>query len=349
MTVELPPAVWHAVHAAAAPSTPWPPTDGATADLFLAQASQEGLEPLLFEAQDLPDALRAALLRQAGRRRLAQARALIMTRALGALCRVMGDEAFVVLKGADYMWRLYARPELRPMQDIDILVPRGRVDAVCQRLLAGGLQPRPPAGPAQAAPSYYERAFLLGDVIVEVHHSFLQRSRLRVDYDAVWSRRRPGPAAAPGAGRLDDVDAVAYHALALAKDEFSAALIRYVDWWQMLRGQPALLAAAAVRAREWHAKRALFGALRQAAALFPELGGPDVQAVGRSLVGPVARSFLVRSVLPPPAEQGRAHAVSRGRQLWRKFWLIDTLPHRLGFAWEHAFASLRGGPKSGGG
>jgi hypothetical protein len=349
MTVELPPAVWQAVHSAAAPGRPWPPADDAAADLFLAQAAREGLGPLLFAAPDLPPALAAARARQAATRHLFAARAGILLRALGELGRVMEGEPFVVLKGADYMWRLYPRPDLRPMQDLDVLVPHGRVDAVCARLRAGGLQPRAPRGPAQAAPSYYERAFLLGDVIVEVHHSFLQRSRLRVDYEAVWERRRPCPAAGASAFRLDDADAVAYHALALAKDEFSAVLVRYVDWWLLLRGRPDLLAAAAGRAREWRARRAFFGALRQSAAFFPELATPEVQDVGRTLLGPLARAWLAGWVLPPLGEQGRAGAVSRGRQLWRKFWLMDGLRHRLAFAAQHARAVARGGRGGGAG
>ena len=348
MTVELPPAVWQAVQAAASPGQPWPPADEAAASRFMAQAQREGLGPLLFAAPSLPPALAAAVSGQAATGRLFAARAQILLRALAELGRVMDGEPFVVLKGADYIWRLYPRPDLRPMQDIDVLVPRGRVDAVCARLRAAGAQPRAPRGPAQAAPSYYERGFLLGDAIVEVHHSFLQRSRLRVDYDALWERRLPCAPAGPSAFRLADADAVAYHALALAKDEFTAMLVRYVDWWLLLRGRPELLAAGAQRAREWRARRSFFGALRQSAAFFPELAAADVQGVGRALLGPLARGWLSRFVLPPAAEQGRAGVVTRRRQLWRKFWLMDTLRHRLAFAVQHARAGTRGAQAGGG-
>ena len=179
-------------------------------------------------------------------------------------------------------------------------------------------------------------------MIVEVHHSFLQRSRLRVDYDGVWERRVPCPPAGASAFRLDEADAVAYHALALAKDEFSAMFVRYVDWWLLLRGRPTLLAAAAQRAREWRARRAFFGALRQSAAFFPELAAAEVQDVGRALLGPVARGWLARFVLPPSGEQGRAGVVTRRRQLWRKFWLIDSVGNRVAFAARHAVDAVRG-------
>jgi len=337
----LPAPVWRAVHAAAN-GEPWPPSDDRAGELFVAQASREGLLPLLFEAADLPDAVRAAVGRQPALLALARARAAILFRALGTLGDLLRDEPFVVLKGADYAFRLYPRPEQRPMQDLDVLVPGDRLPAVCERLQAAGLVARRPRTAAREAPSYYERAFLMGDVVVEVHQAFLQRSRLRVDYEAVWRRRVPIAQAGPAAARLDDVDALAYHALSLAKDEFSVPLVRYVDLWLMLHAGPELLGAAAARAAEWRAARALFGALHQAGRLFPELAEVSVRSVARALVGPLSGRFLARFVLPPPEEQGRAGAVGRARQLWRKFWLMDDVWRRLAFAAEHAGASARG-------
>lgn len=49
--------------------------------------------------------------------RLAEARAGILESALRALGELMAGEPFVVLKGADYMRRLYPGPARRPMQD----------------------------------------------------------------------------------------------------------------------------------------------------------------------------------------------------------------------------------------
>jgi hypothetical protein len=337
----VPEALWAAVHAAAA-GEPWPPSSERTAGLLLDQADREGLLPLLFEAPAPPEVVRAALERQRARLRLAEARAQILAGALRSLAEVLEGEPFVVLKGADYMRRLYARPALRPMQDIDVLVPAPRLEAVCARLLARGLVRRAPTRAAREAPSYYERAFLLGDVIVEVHHAFLQRSRHPVDYAAVWSRRVPCPDLGGEAARLHDVDAFAYHALALAKDELTVPLIRFVDLRLMLQADRAVLRPAAARAREWKAARALFAALFRLRSVFPDLGGGDLESVERELQGPLARRWLVRWVLPPPGEQGRAGAVTRGRQLWRKFWLLDDTRRRIAFAAQHAADSARG-------
>lgn len=340
MSVDVPAPVWHAVHAAVL-AGPWPPADAPSADVFVEQAGREGLLPLLFETPGLPDALRGALARHEARRALAVARAQILGRALRTLAEAMGDEPFVVLKGADYAFRLYPRPDLRPMQDLDVLVPAARMDAVCDRLRSAGLRPRPPRAGAREAPSYYERTFLLGDAIVEVHQAFVQRTRARVDYGGLWQRRVPWPDLGPAAARLDDADGLAYHALALAKDEFTVPLVRYVDLWLMIRARPELTQAAAARATEWRTGRAFFGALRQAARFIPDLAAPAVQDTARALVGPIARAFLSRFVLPPAEEQGRERVVTRRRQLWRKFWLMDDSWRRLSFAAEHVAAAAR--------
>jgi hypothetical protein len=76
--------------------------------------------------------------------------------------------------------------------------------------------------------------------------------------------------------------------------------------------------------------------------VFPDLAGGEVEAVASGLLGPLARRFLARYVLPPAAEQGRAGVVTRRRQLWRKFWLMDGMGRRMAFALHHAAATARG-------
>lgn len=332
----VPVALWAAAHQAAAGEA-WPPRSDDTADLFVAQCSREGLLPLLFATPGQPDTVRRALERHRGWQRLADARAAIIARALRDLIRLMDGEPFVVLKGADYMARLYAHPALRPMQDIDILVPSARIDAVCERLLAAGLRRRAPTRAARAAPSYYERAFLHGDVVVEIHQAFLQRSRHPIDYDAVWQRRVPRADLGPHVSRLADADAVAYHGLAMAKDEFSVPLVRHLDLRLLLEAAPGVVPSAAERAREWKATRAFYGALHLLRRVLPDLAG-ETEPVEKELLRPVTRVFLARCVLPPAREHGQQGAVTRRRQLWRKFWLMDGTRQRLAFAAEHAAA-----------
>jgi hypothetical protein len=345
--LSLPPSLWRRVHHAAG-GPAWPPAGAAEGDRFLEAAAREGVLALAFAAGDLPPAVQEACARQRAWPALLARRAAILQSALGRLRGLLGDEPVVLLKGADYGGRLYPRFELRPMQDLDLLVPASRVEAVAERLLAGGAQPRPPKAAASRLPSHYERVFILDEVVVEVHRRFLPRARERVDYGAVWERRVP--AGAPATFRLHDDDALAYHALSLAKDELTAPLIRWVDLWLLVQADPARLPAAAARAAEWGTRHALYGALRRAAQLFPELETPALAAVRDALLGPRSRRFLDRFVLPPVADQGRAGAVTRGRQLWRKLWLMDDLRLRVGFGLSHGYASLRGrllGPRAG--
>lgn len=337
--LSLPPSLWPLVHRAAGGEA-WPPRTEKEADAFLEAAGREGLLGLAFEVDDLPEAVRAARERQRAWPLLMARRSGILQGALAELRRILEDEPVVLLKGADYAWRLYPRPELRPMQDVDFLVPEARLEAVTGRLRRGGAVPRPARSPAARLASYYERGFFLGEVQVEPHVRFLPRARERVDYAAVWARK--APTSVPATFRLDDVDALAYQALSLAKDELSAPLIRWIDLWLLLARAPETLPAAAERAREWGTRRALYGALRRAAQLFPELESRELAAVRDGLLPGRVRRFLDRFVLPPVSEQGRVRAVTRRRQLWRKLWLLDDARLRLGFGLSHGYASLRG-------
>lgn len=341
MTPELPPSLWPLVHRAAA-GEPWPPSSETTADLFVAQASRQGLLPLAFESDHaMPALLRAALLRHRAWLRVHSARAARLQETLAHLASVLDGEPFVLVKGADYGHRLYPRPDLRPMDDIDVLVPRDRIDAVGARLEAAGLRQGFPAGPVSRLASYHERVFDHGGVIVEVHHSFIQRPRHRIDYDGVWRRRVPLEGDGWRASRLCDADALAYHALALSVDAFAVPLVRYVDLWLLLGHAPDALRPAADRAREWQAVHAFYGALRQAFRFLPELETPERAALARGLLPAPARALVDRLVLPRPREHGRER-VGRGLRLWRKFWLMDNLRRRAGLALYHVYAKAAG-------
>jgi hypothetical protein len=337
MDAGLPPSLLQALAAGA--GTSWPPDSDTGADLLLAQAGPEGLLPLMFETS-LPPVLQAARDRQRAHLRLAERRAEILLHGLRSAAQALGDEPFVVWKGADYAGRLYARPALRPMQDLDLLVPRSRLAEACARLERAGARRRPARVAAARASSYHERAFELGDVIVELHQAFVQRARHRIDYDVLWARRVALPGLGPSAFRLDDTDALLAHALSLAKDEFTAPLVRYLDLRLLL--ERADVAEAARRAREWRMVRALWGALHQARSLMPEIWTVELARVSDGLLSPRRRRFLARRVLPPLSEQGRAGAVTRARQVWRKAWLMDNAWRRIAFTGAHALALVEG-------
>ncbi len=340
MKLELPASLWPLVHALAAGEA-WPPSSERAVDCFLAEAEREGLLPLVFAAAPRPPLVEQGLLRRRAVERLYARRAATYLEARTSLARLLGGEPVVLLKGSDYAHRLYPSPELRPMADIDLLVPRERIDAVCERLVGAGCVRRFPGGASTRLASYHERVFLLGEIPVEVHHGFVQGIRHRIDYRAVWERR-VGLDGVGAVSRLGDVDALAYHALSLAKDEFSVPLVRYVDLWLMLEQSPALLGPASERAREWGALRAFYGTLQQALGFFPELRTPERQALLERLLPPGARRFLDRWVLPAAGRRGSVKRGGRGLQVWRKLCLLDDPWRRAGFGVYQGYALLAG-------
>jgi len=341
MTPDLPASLWPLVQRAAGGA--WPPSSEAEAGALVNQATRHGLLPLLFASEETqPPIVRASLQGHRGWLRIHAGRMARLRETLSRLCALLAGEPLILLKGADYMHRLYPRPDLRPMEDLDVLVPRDRIDAVCARLEAAGLRPGFPAGAVSRVPSYHERVFDWDGVIVEVHHSFIQRPRHRIDYAAVWRRRLPIAADGWRADRLDDADGLAYHALSLGIDAFAVPLVRYVDLWLMLRRAPETLEPAAARAREWQAVHAFYGAFRQAFRFFPELAADGGAAVVDGLLRAPARVFVDRLVLPRPREHGREKQVGRGLRLWRKFWLMDNVRRRAGFALQHVYALAAG-------
>jgi Uncharacterised nucleotidyltransferase len=341
MSAGVPPSLWPLVQRLAAREA-WPPASDAAAARLVWQAEREGLLPLLFEQHGLPGPVNRALAAHRALEHLYRRRSELLEEALADLLRRLEGEPVVLLKGADYRRRLYARPWLRPMQDIDLLVPRERMDAVCGRLLDSGLTAVPPAAAAATVASYHERVMLLGPVVVEVHHSFVQRARHRIDYQALWSRRVPVGGEVTGAFRLDDADALAYHALSLAIDEFCVPLVRYLDLWLLLESRPESLAAAVERARGWRTARALYGALRQLFRLLPESRSETRAALARRLISGPSRRFLEAAVLPGLEDHGRGKSMSRRVELWRKLWLLDNPWRRLCFGAYHAYAVVAG-------
>lgn len=339
MNALLPPAFWPSAHRLTTGGA-WPPAGVDGARLLVERCSWHGLLPLLFAESDLPPPVERARDEARGWQRILEVRARLFEEAMVALCVALGDEPAALLKGADYSQRLYPSRALRPMQDIDILVPADRIDAVCQRLRQAGLVPQRSIG-AAGDPAHHERVFFLGKVIVEVHQAFIQPARHPVDYRGVLRRRVPMEVGGRPISRLDDVDALAYHALSMSIDQFHVRFIRYVDLWLLLRQREGVALAAAERARDWQAARALYGALSLACRLFPGFRTDDVGAAMARALPPATRRFVDRWVLPRPSELRRTRNPHRALQLWRKACLMDTSRRRLTFALSHAAATFR--------
>jgi len=315
----------------------WPPPDAGAARRIVEQALREGLLPLLFHGEKhLPGNLTAALVSFRAMQRAQSARAEAICRVFRKVSALLEREELLVIKGLDYAHRLYPATDLRPMVDIDLLVRRDAIDRVCERLREAGFEQLFPRGAISRHAGYHERVFHIDGVTVEPHHSFLQRMRLRVDYDDVWRRALPAQVCGAGARRLGDVDAILYHALSLASNEFEVVMGRFVDLALLLDVEGLDLAAVIETARRWRMERALYGALRQTVTLFPERA-PQIEPIITQLLSPAVRQRIDRRVLPSPFARD---PISRGTQVLRKLRLIDRTRERAAFVLYQVYASL---------
>lgn len=302
----------------------WPPRDPGEAGRFVAQCVPEGLLPLLFSAA--PPEVAPALTGWRAMEAANRARTQVIAREIESFPELIGEE-FAYMKGTDIGRRLYPAPELRPQADIDVLVPRARVDAVTARLESRGHR-RFYQHANHRSRRWPDRSFDVGAVTLEIHHSFVQRSRAAIDYDGVWQRRQPFLNAA----RLDDVDAMLVSVLNIAKDDLATPLLRYLDLWLMLQHDPQLFAAAEERAGEWRIRNAFHAVMRVAAVMFPDLK--------LSLRPALVDRFIDAD--RAAASRDRKRNVTRRELLWRKFWLVDGIVRPVVYAADDAAMTLSG-------
>lgn len=335
--MDLPASLWPALFRSIS-SAPWLGASKDEASAFVRACIRHRLLSLLLEESSLPDPIRAALPLTRAVQLVQIERTQLQLRALARLASVLEDEPYVLLKGCDYAFRLYPRPELRPMADIDFLIPRERIEAVAERLRAAGARQEFPAGPASRLRSYGEMTFVLDEVTIEPHHAFTQRARNSINYNEIWRDRVPFSAGAIRAFRLSDEDAILHAAISMASEYFDLPMIRYLDLYLLLDGSGVDLADLARRAREWRIRRPLFSALHQTSVVFPELR-PKVEPMLHCLLSERERRFLIGRLLPPPLSYTKA---TRRDQLWRKFHLIDGYSARLSFLLYHSYAAVAG-------
>lgn len=332
------PSLWPVVHRLAT-GEPWPPASSEDATAFVQCATQEALLPLLFAEDDLPQNVRAVLPGFAALARANAARTAMILRAFASVPAVLDGEPFIVLKGCDFATRLYPRPELRPMADVDILIREGDLDRVCRSLERRGFKRTYPGGLATRVPSHHEAAFQIDQVTFEVHHRFMQKPRHPIDYAAIWDRAVPREQ--DGVLRLSDADAFVYETISIAIKYFVSPLIRFVDLWLLMHAAPDVVVKGAELAREWKARHIYYSVLRYAATLFEEFRDARVEQALTSILSSRKRAFLDRYVIPKPWSL-RKRIPPRRQQLWQKYWSIDTLGRRAHFAASHAAATVAG-------
>jgi hypothetical protein len=317
----VPSSLWSAVQRLAGDGM-WPPATRTRCDAFIRTAVGERLAGLLLDARDLPPALASYV--DAARAKLQECvmrHAAAVDATLARIALVLHGEPYAIFGGAAYRQHLYDRPWLRPVEQLDVLVPRANFAAVVDALRDGGFGEQPSSDPATRIAAHH-RATFGGEVAVALHHSFLQRSRHTVDYDALWSRVHER--------RLADDDAFLAHAASFIARDGDVPLIHYADLALMLARDPELPSRTAPLARRWQLQRGVYAMLRQATRVF---GAPVAQT--DALLDAPARALLDRYVLRDPR---RREPVPWGRRLW----LMDGWWRRLSFGASHAAATVVG-------
>lgn len=322
---------------------PWPPGSQAEARAFIEEAMQQFLLPLLFaHPEAIPSFARESLAGFRALERVHRARTDILRDEMRSFAERMNGEPFAVLKGWDYAHRLYRDPYLRPMSDLDILIPAARLSSVRTRLLNSGMRQAFHGGHRNLE-EHHEHVFLTERAMIEVHQAFTQQSRHTIDYEGVWRRRVPFGYGTPlFVSRLGDADAIAYQTLSMGIDEFSVRLIRYLDLCLMIERSPDALGEAAELARLWRSRRAFYGALRTTAMVFPGIATDDYLRTMSEILPPSTRARIDLYVIPDPRRERGGHVSGRLRQLWRKFWLIDDAGRRSRFLAHYVRARIAG-------
>jgi hypothetical protein len=265
-----------------------PETSAANWNEVVALAEAEGLAPALaLRLERHPtDALAPALgARLSARFKEALARHVVMSRDLATLLRALSREGIPVipLKGAFLAEAVYPHPAVRPMSDVDVLVPpadRLRVD----ELLRGLGYRRGTDAHSWAFDVTYDTATFYdgpGGARVDVHWRLINDPRYawnHAEAEAVWDRAVPVTLAGEPALALAPEDLVLSLAAHLAIHHGLSGLLWYWDLKLVLDRWAATLDgdALVMRAERWRVRRALYFVLRRLGELFAV---PDVARV----------------------------------------------------------------------
>lgn len=231
----------------------------------------------------------------------AERRATFLAEAVEALVSI----PVMRLKGIAYLDDLYDDPALRPMTDIDLMVPADRFAEAADRLKDLGYHDDGKRN--QRSPVNHAVTFRRRESAIDLHRSMVQAGRMHIDLDAVWRDAIPAPL---GTLRPRPLHEYLIHLAHMARHEFSVALISFVDAERL-----------AARAGPVDAAAETWG-LRRAARL--------CRGYLDALRGETFSSF---SVFPGTQELVRGELPNRGLQVVRKLAIHDSPRDLPGLAW----------------
>lgn len=218
----------------------------------------------------------------------------------------------VLLGGASFAESLYPHVAMRPVIEVEVLVPRRDVEPFVNWLRRSDFVSEAPAGRADAVVSD-------GHSTILVHGGLLEDE---AEQEGLFRRALSARAYGASVHRLDLEDALLLHVLVLARAGFERPFIEWIDLREALLGAPATggaysrpLDAEVVlrRARAWKLERALWAALEVTRRLFPETEGFAAR-VRPELSFPV-KELLERGVVEPLAEVGRTSGLKGAESL----------------------------------
>jgi len=189
---------------------------------------------------------------------------------LGAVLSVLQQMGIpvIALKGAHLAEAIYGDMALRPMNDLDLLVPKDRLAQVEGALLELGYGPRQrPSVEIQVENRSGLQALAKQHVAtIDVHWTIVKPGGpLAIELDGLWQRARPATIAGVPACVLADEDLLLHLAIhAGYQHAFGAGLRPLCDIGHLLarRGEELDWPSLAARARQWRAGRCLSLALR---------------------------------------------------------------------------------------
>jgi hypothetical protein len=283
---------------------------GAVADVAEAEGLAAALGYGLARRPD-PTVPAAVALRLQARFKEALARHVVMSRDLAALLRALAAASIptIPLKGAYLGEVVYPHPAVRPMSDIDVLIPaddRFRVDGI----LSGLGYRRGNDAHSWAFDVAYDGATFYdgpGGARVDVHWRLLNDPRCgwnRAAGEAVWDRAVPVTLAGERALALSPEDLVLSLAAHLAVHHGLAGLVWYWDLKLVLDRWSSALDWDGLRARaaHWRLRRVLYFVLHRLGDMFP---------------------------VPPAVETAMARIVPWGPRSRAVEWLVDHRADRL--------------------
>lgn len=267
---------------------------------------------------------------------------LLRQRVLVALAT--GGVNTLLLKGSDLSQRLYPERWVRPMSDIDILIPpaqRMRADAIVRGL---GLRRHAvfPTRPGKEA-LYFEWAYLAEPIpgyqlLLELHVNIANPARVNVDTTAIWRESEPWVCDGVPTRRLGETDLFCHLMMHLAAHFYMLPLRALADMHLLASERVLAWDDVVARMTRWGATRFAYYALRMVMGTF----GTEVPApVLASLRPPAPLRWWVERWLPrcvPPTP--RAATMPRSPQLMLYFPLLDTHRQRLRTVVQEVHAHL---------